>query len=109
VAAAEPEASHWSAVMSSLADPDKSVIRPPDDDIGRADLGSICADDRLQAEIECPTCLHRRESAVRLTAETSRQAAKRPATPELIQICPNCGCLLVVSLLPFALCPVDPR
>jgi hypothetical protein len=48
----------------------------------------------------CPSCHHEHTPAVRVVAETSRRASKRPVTPEIIHLCPSCGALLVVSLQP---------
>jgi hypothetical protein len=56
--------------------------------------------DQLLADIGCPRCFLRHPQLIRLTAETSQQVVMRPATPEFIQICPNCGTLLIISFLP---------
>jgi hypothetical protein len=50
--------------------------------------------------ITCPTCEHKHEMPIRVTAETPHRASKRPATPEMIHLCPSCGALLVLSLQP---------
>jgi hypothetical protein len=54
----------------------------------------------MSTAIACPSCLHEHAAPVQLTAETSRHAAKRPVTPELLHLCPNCGVLLILSLHP---------
>jgi hypothetical protein len=48
----------------------------------------------------CPGCQHEHTAPIRVTAETARRAAKRPVTPELIHLCPECGTLLILSLHP---------
>jgi hypothetical protein len=50
--------------------------------------------------IACPTCEHEHEIPVRVTVETSRRAAKRPVTPEILHLCLRCGALLILSLHP---------
>jgi RNase P subunit RPR2 len=55
---------------------------------------------RLLAALICPHCHHEHIPSVQVTAETSRRATKRPVTPEIIQLCPNCGTLLILSLHP---------
>jgi hypothetical protein len=63
---------------------------------------TVSRGDRFRASIACPSCKHRDMAALRLTAETSRRAAKRPATPELVDVCPHCAAVLVLALLPSA-------
>jgi hypothetical protein len=50
--------------------------------------------------ITCPTCEHKHEVPIRVTAETPHRAIKRPVTPEIIHLCPSCGALLILALNP---------
>ena len=50
--------------------------------------------------ITCPSCGHEHASHVEVTAETSRRATKRPVTPEVVHLCPNCHALLILTLHP---------
>jgi hypothetical protein len=52
------------------------------------------------AGLACPNCHRDYVKPVRIVAETPRRAGKRPATPELISTCPNCGGMHVLSLHP---------
>ena len=61
--------------------------------------GSDRRDPRL-VPLVCPSCRHEHTPAVRVVAETSRRAAKRPVVPEIVAICPSCGTLLILSLHP---------
>jgi hypothetical protein len=54
--------------------------------------------DWLLTELTCPSCKHEHTPSVRLIAETSHRAAKRPVTPELVHLCPHCQTLLILSL-----------
>jgi hypothetical protein len=54
----------------------------------------------MSVELSFPSCHHEHAAPVRLTAESSRHAAKRPVTPEILHLCPSCGTLLVLSLHP---------
>jgi hypothetical protein len=52
----------------------------------------------MSAEISCPRCHHEHAAPVQITAEPSRHAAKRPATPEVIHLCRKCNAVLVLAL-----------
>ena len=54
---------------------------------------------RSLSAIESPSCLHQHMASGRLRAETSRRAAQRPVTLEIIHVCPHCRALLVLSLM----------
>jgi uncharacterized Zn finger protein len=53
-----------------------------------------------RVRLACPSCGHENTPAIRVVAETSRHVAKRPVTPEILDVCPSCSTLLVVSLRP---------
>jgi hypothetical protein len=54
----------------------------------------------ISPEIVCPCCHDEQVAPIRLTAETSRRAARRRVTPEVVHLCPSCGTLLILSLHP---------
>jgi hypothetical protein len=58
------------------------------------------SNDRLLAPVSCPQCQDQRQVSVLLMADTASKAARRPVTPELVHICPQCSSLLVLSLHP---------
>jgi hypothetical protein len=64
------------------------------------DLAETTPDNRLLAPLSCPSCRHEHDAPVRVTVETSRRAANRPASPEIVHICPACRALLVLALRP---------
>jgi hypothetical protein len=51
-------------------------------------------------ELACPSCHQPFGRPVRVSVETSRQATRRPISPELIHICPHCHALLILALHP---------
>jgi hypothetical protein len=61
---------------------------------------SPCGVDAMIAEVVCPTCGGEHNPPVRLIVETSRRAAKRPASSELVHVCPACGAMLILSIGP---------
>jgi hypothetical protein len=61
---------------------------------------STPSDGRAVPEIICPHCNHQHVPHVRMTADTFRRAARRPATPEVLHFCPQRHALLVLSLHP---------
>ena len=56
----------------------------------------------MSHEIICPSCHRSHTPHIRVVAETSRRAGRRPATPELINICPHCNALVILVLVPAA-------
>jgi hypothetical protein len=54
----------------------------------------------VNTDIRCPSCRKPVATRVRIAAETPRRAGKRPATPELVHVCPGCGALVILALLP---------
>ena len=69
-------------------------------------MGSMSGTDQRDLQLVplvCPSCHHEHTPAVQVVAETSRRATKRPVTPEVIHVCPNCDALLIVSLHPAPL------
>jgi len=48
--------------------------------------------------INCPRCDRQLGHQIRITLETSRRAAKRPAPTEALLICPDCHRLYVAAL-----------
>jgi hypothetical protein len=63
--------------------------------------GSLASPPALS--LTCPQCQHEHTPPLRVVAETSRRATRRPVTPEIIHPCPKCGTLLVLSLHPAPL------
>jgi hypothetical protein len=60
----------------------------------------MSAPNRRDLPLVCPSCRREHTPAVQVVAETSRRAAKRPVTPEIVHLCPKCGGLLILSLRP---------
>jgi hypothetical protein len=54
----------------------------------------------MSPEIVCPGGHHEHAALVQLMAETSRRAATRPVTPEVLHLCPSCGTMLILSVHP---------
>lgn len=48
--------------------------------------------------VNCPRCDTPLGSQIRVTLETARRAAKRPAPTEALLVCPNCQRLFVAAL-----------
>jgi hypothetical protein len=61
--------------------------------------------EQFPATIACPSCHAELVKNVRITAESSRRASTRPATPERIATGPGCHDLAILSLHPAS----DPK
>jgi hypothetical protein len=82
-------------VPAAYARPKTRVMRPVS-----APQTPLVAAEAVVAQIPCPACSATYPITIRLTAQTSRQAADRPVTPEFAVVCPACRALAVIAFIP---------